>query len=119
MLAFDGLAGNDQMLTSPASAPLLEQVDGGDGADTTTVQGTDGADTLAIAAAAPRVAVSGGAAGTVAVDRPRAMFVNGLAGNDTINAGTGLARLDGAHDRRRRRQRHDQRRRRQRPHRRR
>ena len=56
------------------------------------MQGTAGADTMAITAAAPFVTVSGGVQGTVQ-SAAESLFVNGLAGNDTINAGTGLAGL--------------------------
>ena len=78
-------------VVNPEPADVLA-FDGGDGADATTVQGTDGADTMAITAAAPFVAVSGGVQGTVQ-SAAESLFVNGLAGNDTINAGTGLAGL--------------------------
>ena len=66
--------------------------DGGDGADAMTVQGTDAADTIGVAAATPFVAVTGAAQGTVE-SATEALFVNGLAGDDTISAGTGLAGL--------------------------
>jgi Ca2+-binding RTX toxin-like protein len=78
-------------VVNPEPADVLA-FDGGDGADAMTVQGTDGADTMAITAASPFVAVTGGAAGTVQ-SAAESLFVDGLAGNDTINAGTGLAGL--------------------------
>jgi Ca2+-binding RTX toxin-like protein len=78
-------------VVNPEPADTLA-FDGGNGADAMTVQGTDGADTIAITAAAPFVAVTGGPQGTVQ-SAAESLLVNGNAGNDTINAGTGLAGL--------------------------
>ena len=93
-LLVDGNAGDDQFTANAAVAqPLGVAFDGGDGADTAVVQGSEANDTIQIAAAAPAVQVfSAGSPGFVQ-SVAESLDVNGLGGDDTINAGNGLATL--------------------------
>ena len=71
-------------------------LDPGAGSDLVVVQGTTGNDTIGVAASAvaPHIAVSGGPAGIpIDVVNSEALAVESLAGNDTLNAGLGLAAL--------------------------
>ncbi len=91
-LAVNGLAGDDR-IASEAAQPLAVQIDGGDGVDTAVAQGSNANDTIQVAAAAPAVRVfSIGAAGFVQA-QAEDLVVSGLAGDDSISAGNGLAGL--------------------------
>jgi Ca2+-binding RTX toxin-like protein len=71
-------------------------LDPGAGSDRVTVEGTSGNDTIGVAAsaAAPHIAVSGGPGGLpIDVINSEALAIESLAGNDTLNAGLGLAAL--------------------------
>jgi Ca2+-binding RTX toxin-like protein len=71
-------------------------IDPGAGSDRVTVEGTAGNDTIAVApsAVAPHIAVSGGPAGLpIDVVNSETLAIEALAGNDTLNAGLGLAAL--------------------------
>ena len=71
-------------------------LDPGAGSDRVTVDGTAGNDTIGVAASAvaPHIAVSGGPGGLpIDVVNSEALAVESLAGNDTLNAGLGLAAL--------------------------
>jgi Ca2+-binding RTX toxin-like protein len=66
------------------------------GSDRVVVEGTTGNDTIGVAASAvaPHISVSGGPAGIpIDVVNSEALAVESLAGNDTLNAGLGLAAL--------------------------
>jgi Ca2+-binding RTX toxin-like protein len=71
-------------------------LDPGAGSDRVVVQGTTGNDTIGVAASAVarHISVSGGPAGIpIDVVNSEALAVESLAGNDTLNAGLGLAAL--------------------------
>jgi Ca2+-binding RTX toxin-like protein len=71
-------------------------LDPGAGSDRVVVEGTSGNDTIGVAASAvaPHIAVTGGPAGLpIVVVNSEALAVESLAGNDTLNAGLGLAVL--------------------------
>ena len=71
-------------------------IDPGAGSDRVTVEGTAGNDTIGVApsAVAPHIAVSGGPAGLpIDVVNSETLAIEALAGNDTLNAGLGLAAL--------------------------
>jgi len=71
-------------------------IDPGAGSDRVTVEGTAGNDTIGVAASAvaPHIAVSGGPAGLpIDVVNSETLAIEALAGNDTLNAGLGLAAL--------------------------
>jgi Ca2+-binding RTX toxin-like protein len=71
-------------------------LDPGAGSDRVVVEGTAGNDTIGVAAAAvaPHIAVSGGPGGlAIDVVNSEALALESLAGNDTLNAGLGLAAL--------------------------
>jgi Ca2+-binding RTX toxin-like protein len=71
-------------------------LDPGAGSDRVVVEGTTGNDTIGVAASAvaPHISVSGGPAGIpIDVVNSEALAVVSLAGNDTLNAGLGLAAL--------------------------
>src|SRR5215211_7076187 len=71
-------------------------LDSGAGSDRVTVEGTAGNDTIAVAASADasHIAVSGGPGGLpIDVVNAEALAIESLAGNDTLNAGLGLAAL--------------------------
>ena len=91
-LIMNGLAGDDEIAAQPAVAHLLDVlIDGGEGADTAVAQGSNANDTIQVAAAAPAVAFSDGVGAVKA--QAENLHVNGLGGDDTINAGNGLATL--------------------------
>ena len=93
-LLASGLGGDDQFTSDAAVAqPLGVAFDGGDGTDTATVQGSDGNDTIQISAAAPAALVSSAGAPGFVQSVAENLDVNGLGGDDTINAGNGLATL--------------------------
>jgi Ca2+-binding RTX toxin-like protein len=69
-------------------------LDPGAGSDRVTVEGTAGNDAIGVAAAAAHISISGGPAGIpIDVVNSEALAVESLAGNDTLNAGLGLASL--------------------------
>jgi Ca2+-binding RTX toxin-like protein len=71
-------------------------LDPGAGSDRVVVEGTAGNDTIGVAASAvaSHIAVSGGPGGLpIDVVNAEALAVEALAGNDTLNAGLGLAAL--------------------------
>jgi len=71
-------------------------IDPGAGSDRVTVEGTAGNDAIGVApsAVAPHIAVSGGPAGLpIDVVNSEILAIEALAGNDTLNAGLGLAAL--------------------------
>jgi Ca2+-binding RTX toxin-like protein len=71
-------------------------LDPGAGSDRVTVEGTPGNDTIGVAssAVASHIAVSGGPGGLpIDVVNAEALALESLAGNDTLNAGLGLAAL--------------------------
>src|SRR5829696_638183 len=78
----------------PANDKL--NIDPGAGSDRVTVEGTAGNDTIGVAASAvaPHIAVSGGPAGLpIDVVNSETLAIETIAGNDTLNAGLGLAAL--------------------------
>jgi Ca2+-binding RTX toxin-like protein len=71
-------------------------VDPGAGSDRVTVEGTAANDTIGVAASAVarHISISGGPAGMpIDVVNSEALAIESLAGNDTLNAGLGLASL--------------------------
>ena len=71
-------------------------LDPGAGSDRVVVEGTAGRDTIGVVASAvaPHIAVSGGPGGLpIDVVNAEALAIQALAGNDTLNAGLGLAAL--------------------------
>jgi Ca2+-binding RTX toxin-like protein len=71
-------------------------LDPGAGSDRVTVEGTAGNDTMSVAAAAVagHISVAGGPASVpIDVVNSEALAIEALAGNDTLNAGLGLAAL--------------------------
>jgi Ca2+-binding RTX toxin-like protein len=71
-------------------------LDPGAGSDRVVVEGTAGNDTIGVAASAvvPHISVSGGPAGLpIDIVNSETLTVESLAGNDTLNAGLGLAAL--------------------------
>ena len=92
VVAVNGLGGDDRV-AADAAAQLAVQIDGGQGVDTTAAEGSTGNDSIQVAAAAPAAAFSSaGSPGSVQSVAEK-LLVEGLAGNDTINAGNGLALL--------------------------
>jgi Ca2+-binding RTX toxin-like protein len=71
-------------------------IDPGAGSDRVTVEGTAGNDTIGVAAAAVagHISVAGGPAGVpIDVVNSETLAIEALTGNDTLNAGVGLAAL--------------------------
>jgi Ca2+-binding RTX toxin-like protein len=94
-ISISGIGAAVNVLRAQAANDKLN-IDPGAGTDRVTVDGTAGNDTIGVApsAVAPRVAVSGGPAGlAIDVVNSEALAVESLAGNDTLNAGLGLAAL--------------------------
>jgi Ca2+-binding RTX toxin-like protein len=92
-LTVDGLAGNDAFTADPAAGTSIHTVvDGGADNDTVTTNGTRDADNIDIAADGTLVDVVdvGGPFYSANAENLR---VNGLAGDDVITAGNGLATL--------------------------
>src|SRR5215211_7410595 len=86
-----------KVLRAQAATDKLN-LDPGAGSDRVVVEGTVGNDTIGVAASAvaPHIAVSGGPGGVpIDVVNSEALAVESLAGNDTLNAGLGLAALTG------------------------
>ena len=94
-IAIDGIGPTVNILRAQAANDKLN-IDPGAGSDRVVVEGTPGNDTIGVAAAAvaAHIAVSGGPGGlAVDVVNAEALAVESLAGNDTLNAGLGLATL--------------------------
>jgi Ca2+-binding RTX toxin-like protein len=94
-VSISGIGAAVTLLRAQAANDKLN-IDPGAGSDRVTVEGTAGNDTIGVAPStvAPRVAVSGGPAGLpIDVVNAEALAVEALAGNDTLNAGLGLAAL--------------------------
>ncbi len=92
-LAVNGLAGNDDITVDPAAGTAIGVVvDGGADNDTVTTNGTRGDDTIGIAADGALVHVTDAAGGSYSAIAEN-LHVNGLAGDDHITAGSGLASL--------------------------
>jgi Ca2+-binding RTX toxin-like protein len=94
-LSIRGIGGVVNVLHAQAATDKLN-LDPGAGSDRVIVEGTVGNDTIGVAASAvaPHIAVSGGPGGLpIDVVNSEALAVESLAGNDTLNAGLGLAAL--------------------------
>ncbi len=91
----DGIGTAVNILRAQAANDKLN-LDPGAGSDRVTVEGTSGNDTIDVAASATasHIAVSGGPGGIpIDVANAEALAIESLAGNDTLNAGLGLAAL--------------------------
>ena len=94
-ISISGIGAAVTLLRAQAANDKLN-IDPGAGSDRVTVEGTAGNDTMGMAASAVarHIAVSGGPAGLpIDVVNAEALAVESLAGNDTLNAGLGLAAL--------------------------
>jgi Ca2+-binding RTX toxin-like protein len=90
-----GIGAAVNLLRAQAANDKLN-LDPGAGSDRVVVEGTSGNDTIGVAASAvaPHITVSGGPGGLpIDVVNAEALAVESLAGNDTLNAGLGLAAL--------------------------
>ena len=94
-ISIRGIGAAVNVLRAQAATDKLN-LDLGAGSDRVVVEGTVGNDTIGVAASAvaPHIAVSGGPGGVpIDVVNSEALAVESLAGNDTLNAGLGLATL--------------------------
>ena len=94
-ISIGGIGAAVNVLRAQAANDKLN-IDPGAGSDRVVVEGTSGNDTIGVAASAvaAHIAVSGGPGGLpVDVVNAEALAVESLAGNDTLNAGLGLAAL--------------------------
>ena len=94
-MSIGGIGAEVNVLRAQAANDKLN-IDPGAGSDRVVVEGTAGNDTIGVAASAvaPHIAVSGGPGGLpIDVVNSEALAVESLAGNDTLNAGLGLAAL--------------------------
>ncbi len=94
-ISIGGIGATVNILRAQAANDKLN-LDPGAGSDRVVVQGTTGNDTIGVAASAVarHISVSGGPAGIpIDVVNSEALAVESLAGNDTLNAGLGLASL--------------------------
>jgi Ca2+-binding RTX toxin-like protein len=94
-ISIGGVGATVNVLRAQAANDKLN-LDPGAGTDRVVVEGTAGNDTIGVAASAvaPHIAVSGGPAGLpIDIVNSEALAVESLAGNDTLNAGLGLAAL--------------------------
>ncbi len=94
-ISIRGIGAAVNVLRAQAANDKLN-LDPGAGSDRVTVEGTAGNDTIGVAASAvaPHIAVSGGPGGLpIDVVNAEALAIESLAGNDTLNAGLGLAAL--------------------------
>ena len=94
-LSIEGIGAAVNVLGAQAANDKLT-IDPGAGSDRVVVEGTSGNDTIGVAATAvvAHIAVSGGPGGLpVDLVNAEALAVESLAGNDTLNAGLGLATL--------------------------
>jgi Ca2+-binding RTX toxin-like protein len=88
-----GIGAAVNLLRAQAASDKLN-LDPGAGSNRVVVEGTPGNDTIGVAASAvaPHIALSGGPGGLpIDVVNAEALAVESLAGNDTLNAGLGLA----------------------------
>jgi Ca2+-binding RTX toxin-like protein len=95
VISVSGIGAAVNVLRAQAANDKLN-LDPGAGSDRVVVEGTAGNDTIGVAAStvAAHIAVSGGAGGLpIDVVNAEALTVESLAGNDTLNAGLGLAAL--------------------------
>jgi len=94
-ISIGGIGAAVNVLRAQAANDKLN-LDPGAGSDRVTVEGTSETDTIGVAASAvaPHIVVSGGPGGLpIDVVNAEALAVESLAGNDTLNAGLGLAAL--------------------------
>ena len=94
-ISIGGIGAAVNVLRAQAANDKLN-LDAGAGSDRVVVEGTSENDTIGVAAstAAPHVAVAGGPGGLpIDVVNAEALAIESLAGNDTLNAGLGLAAL--------------------------
>src|SRR5215211_2354245 len=94
-ISIGGVGAAVNVLRAQAANDKLN-LDPGPGSDRVTVEGAAGNDTIAVAASADasHIAVSGGPGGLpIDVVNAEALAIESLAGNDTLNAGLGLAAL--------------------------
>src|SRR5215207_4551480 len=94
-ISIGGLGAAVKVLHAQAANDKLK-LDPGPGSDRVTVEGAAGNDTIGVAASAvaSHIAVSGGPGGLpIDVVNVEALAIKSLAGNDTLNAGLGLASL--------------------------
>jgi Ca2+-binding RTX toxin-like protein len=93
--SISGIGAAVNVLRAQAANDKLN-LDPGAGSDRVTIEGTAGNDTIGVAASAvaSHIAVSGGPGGLpIDVVNAEALAIEALAGNDTLNAGLGLAAL--------------------------
>jgi Ca2+-binding RTX toxin-like protein len=94
-ISIGGVGATVNVLRAQAANDKLN-LDPGAGSDRVVVEGTAGNDTIGVAASAvvPHISVSGGPAGLpIDIVNSETLAVESLAGNDTLNAGLGLAAL--------------------------
>jgi Ca2+-binding RTX toxin-like protein len=94
-ISIGGIGAAVNVLRAQAANDKLN-LDPGAGSDRVILEGTSGNDTIGVAASgvAPHIAVSGGPGGLpIDVVNAEALAVESLNGNDTLNAGPGLAAL--------------------------
>jgi Ca2+-binding RTX toxin-like protein len=94
-ISISGIGAAVNILRAEAANDKLN-LDPGAGSDRVTLEGTSRNDTVGVAASAvaPHIAVSGGPGGLpIDVVNAEALAIESLAGNDTLNAGLGLATL--------------------------
>jgi Ca2+-binding RTX toxin-like protein len=94
-ISIGGIGAAVNVLRAQAANDKLN-IDPGAGSDRVTVEGTAGNDTIGVAASAvaSHIAVSGGPGGLpIDVVNSETLAIEALAGNDTLNAGLGLAAL--------------------------
>ncbi len=94
-ISIGGIGAAVNVLRAQAANDKLN-LDPGAGSDRVVVEGTSGNDTIGVAASAvaPHIVVSGGPGGLpIDVVNAESLAVESLAGNDTLNAGLGLAAL--------------------------
>jgi Ca2+-binding RTX toxin-like protein len=88
------LGGSDTAtLTVGLPSPIPLHVDGGDGDDTARYNGTTGSDEISLARNGSEVAASAPATALFETAAVESLVVSGLAGDDTIAAGNGIAEL--------------------------
>jgi Ca2+-binding RTX toxin-like protein len=94
-ISIGGVGATVNVLRAQAANDKLN-LDPGAGSDRVVVEGTAGNDTIGVAASAvaPHISISGGPAGLpIDIVNSETLAVESLAGNDTLNAGLGLAAL--------------------------
>ena len=94
-ISIGGVGAAVKVLRAQAANDKLN-LDPGPGSDRVTIEGAAGSDTIGVeaSAVASHIAVSGGPGGLpIDVVNAEALAIESLAGNDTLNAGLGLAAL--------------------------